>query len=179
MLALPVRADHLSDLREWQKSGLIVVSNWNVDQFATDWHIEQVQRGNRLLPTTKLDTLNKNSSWYLGRGIKPANVEFMRANKLPLSLRAMNWATILTTRPRLPLVPESIPLSPVVWTRDANGVLHDPLILIGGAIVTWLIQKALDWILAWWRGTPTASENVTAMCAGLPGAGWQDDGEDD
>jgi hypothetical protein len=125
MLALPVRADHLSDLREWQKSGLIVVSNWNVDQFATDWHIEQVQRGNRLLPTTKLDTLNKNSSWYLGRGIKPANVEFMRANKLPLSLRAMNWATILTTRPRLPLVPESIPNSPVVWTRDANGVLHD------------------------------------------------------
>lgn len=67
----------------------------------------------------------------------------------------------------------------ITRAHDVEKTGFAPLILIGGAIVTWLIQKALDWILAWWRGTPTASENVTAMCAGLPGAGWQDDGEDD
>lgn len=63
--------------------------------------------------------------------------------------------------------------------RDVDKTGFAPLILIGGAIVTWLIQKALDWLLAWWRGTPTAPENVKAMCVGLPGAGWSEDTDDD
>lgn len=54
-----------------------------------------------------------------------------------------------------------------------------PLIFIGMSVVSWLIGQALNWLLRWWRSSDNATEVVKTLCWTMPGAGWQDDGEDD
>lgn len=130
LAALPVRADdpqHVQDLRDWQALGLPIVSNWNTGGFQFDWHVEQVRSGNRFLPTVKLNILSPTSPSEIGPKLKRENEAFVRDNGIPLSIRTDNIATILTKLPRLPLAPDSIPNSPVVWTIK-NGVLGDEAI---------------------------------------------------
>jgi hypothetical protein len=66
----------------------------------------------------------------------------------------------------------------IVRERDVDKTGFAPLILIGGAIISWLIGKALDWLLRWWRGDDQAPASVAAICDVMPGVGWRDDGDD-
>lgn len=54
-----------------------------------------------------------------------------------------------------------------------------PLMFIGAAVVGWLIEQALNWLLRWWRSSDSAPEVVKTLCSTMPGATWQDDEGDD
>lgn len=54
-----------------------------------------------------------------------------------------------------------------------------PIAFIGMVVVGWLIEQALNWLLRWWRSSDNAPAVVATLCATMPGAAWQDDGEDD
>ena len=116
--------DAIEDLRAWPLNGLPIVSNWNTGGYLPDWHVDQVRLGNRFLPSFKFNPLGSQSPKSLGPKLRPENEAFLRDNRIPLSLRSDNVATNITTLPRLPIAPESIPLSGVVWTIK-NGQLGD------------------------------------------------------
>lgn len=121
---------NLDDIRNW-RSGLPAVAHWNTGGHPPDWHVAQVRRGTRLIPTLKLElfvSMNRDKrGHYLGAVPRMSNdsKRFLQENALPISLRTDNIGTIALKVPRLPKVEASIPNSPVVWSRNPDGSVED------------------------------------------------------
>ena len=150
LLASVVRADNLSDIRDWRSGTVPAAAVWNVTGFKYDWHIQQVQVGRRLIPSLILpasyqQTANGANSHVT---VFAAQWQYSRDNALPLLLRMNNLAEPLcrSGNPpnyRLPLVPESIPNSPFVWWYN-GGVLNDrPWADLFGPIAPWKQEGGL------------------------------------
>jgi hypothetical protein len=124
---------HIADLQHAHAQSLPYAACWNTNPvgFNYGWHVQQVINGHRLAPSVFLPyrqgpgisaTDPRVAQQFLGP--HTAAWEFSRAKSLPLILRFNNVPQVFGFRPRLPKVPESIPLSPLVWRMNA-GVLDD------------------------------------------------------
>ncbi|MSR59211.1 MAG: hypothetical protein EXS05_16470 [Planctomycetaceae bacterium] len=123
-----------NDLRDWHRQGLPLVADWNTTGYTPTWHIDQVRKGHRFLPSFSLPFLtaletNGSANW-------PANVDLLlaisasdqallRNGNLPICLRTKNLCSPFTFPAyRLPMVVKNIPLSPLVWFIN-QGILDD------------------------------------------------------
>jgi hypothetical protein len=119
------------------KEGLPAAASWNTGGFTFQWHVDQVRSGHRLIPSFKMpsfDELQTNPAKVvlykdgLAKTYAP-EWAYLKANNLPLCLRADNLAVSLTSpRYRLPKVLESIPNSPLLWSMK-DGVLEDEAVV--------------------------------------------------
>jgi hypothetical protein len=132
------------DLRNWARLGLPAAAEWNVEGFSLAWHIEQVRSGHRLLPSVRL------LPWHHGDekryrqtvarilAVSEDDWRFLREHHVPLCLRTVNIADAFTgTRYRLPLTPESISRSPLVWSRGPQGLNDERLADCLGPVSNW------------------------------------------
>jgi hypothetical protein len=124
----------IQDLSSWAQAGLPIAAEWNVNGFPLSWHVAQVRAGHRLLPSIFLPLIDIDPP---GTATSPTEIDkritqfapdlaYIQANRLPLCLRTNNICNSLGKSPRYraPLVPASIPPSPLVW-RIYNGALDD------------------------------------------------------
>jgi hypothetical protein len=143
-------ADNLADIKAWRTGTVPASAVWNVNGFKYDWHISMVQAGRRLIPSVILPTSYQsvpNTSLY----VTPFATQwtYSRDNALPLLMRMNNLpepfsrAADKVPNYRLPLVPESIPLSPLVWWYQGTMLNDKPQADFFGPNAPWKQEGGL------------------------------------
>lgn len=114
--------DAETDICEWQ-SGLPCVAEWNVKGFPLTWHAQQLKAGHRFLPSIFLpqsDEAGYSASFDRYMSGAADALRYLAQVASPICLRMGNIGQALYDLPcyRVPLKPENISRSPLVWTQN-------------------------------------------------------------